>query len=77
MLENAAESPASGAPKENANILFPERNWGAMRVYCKWQTHRPYKAMEMSYMPSRGAPWSPINMIHPLVAQYATPFRKL
>ena len=26
---------------------------------------------------SRGAPWSPINMIHPLVAQYATPFRKL
>ena len=24
--KRAAESPASGAPEENANILFPERN---------------------------------------------------
>jgi hypothetical protein len=35
MLENAAESHTSGAPSENANVLFPERNRGAMRVYCE------------------------------------------
>ena len=46
ILENAAESHLSGAPPENENILFPERNRGATGVYCKWQTHKPYKAVE-------------------------------
>jgi hypothetical protein len=27
--------------------------------------------------PSLGAPWSPINVIHPLVVQHATSFRKI
>ena len=38
---------ASAAPPENGYILFPERNCGAMGVYCVWQTYKPYKAMEM------------------------------
>ena len=25
----------SGAPSENNFVLFPQRNWGAMGVYCK------------------------------------------
>jgi len=58
--ENAARAQRSPArqvcaPQENANVLFPERNWGAMGVSCKWQTHRPYKAMETGFLPSRGA----------------------
>jgi hypothetical protein len=80
MLENAAESPASSAPPENENVLFPERNRGAKGVYCKWQAHKPYKAMEMGFLPSRGAPWFPVRMIHPLAARYydtLTPIRKL
>jgi hypothetical protein len=77
ILEKAADSHLSSAPREDANVLFPERNWGATGVYCEWQTYRPYKAMATGLMPSRGAPWSPINMIHPVVAQQATPFRKL
>jgi hypothetical protein len=36
---------------ENKEVLFPERNWGAMGVYCKWQTQKPYKAVEMGFGP--------------------------
>jgi len=35
MLENAAESHTSGAPPENENVLFPQRNRCAMGVYCE------------------------------------------
>jgi hypothetical protein len=38
-------------------------------VYCKWQTYKPYKAMESASCDSRGAPWFPINMMYQLVAQ--------
>ena len=38
---------------------------------------RSYKAVEMGVMPSRGALWSPNNMICPWMARQATPFRKL
>ena len=40
------ESHQSRAPSENKNVLFPEKNWGAMGVYSEWQTPKPYKAVE-------------------------------
>jgi hypothetical protein len=36
----------SGASPQDENVLFPERNRGATGVYCKWQTHKLYKAVE-------------------------------
>jgi len=35
MLLNRADSHMSGAPPENENVLFPQRNWGAIGVYCE------------------------------------------
>jgi len=32
--------PASSAPPEKENVLFPQRNRGAMGVYCTWQTYK-------------------------------------
>jgi hypothetical protein len=50
-------------------MLFPQRNRGAMGVYCKRQTDKPYKAVETHILlQSRAAPWLPVRMIHPLVA---------
>ena len=38
--------PPSAAPPENENVLFPQRN-GAQGEYTpKWQTYKPYKAVE-------------------------------
>jgi hypothetical protein len=34
-FKKRAESQPSGAPWENENVLFPERNWGASGVYCE------------------------------------------
>jgi hypothetical protein len=33
--KKSTESQLSDAPPENEYILFPERNWGAMGVYCE------------------------------------------
>jgi len=46
LLGMVAESPVSSAPPENENVLFPQRNRDAKGVYCKWQTQKPYKAVE-------------------------------
>src|SRR6266496_4323884 len=67
--------------RRTKTVLFPQRNWGAIGVYCEVaDTSAVHSNGDMPLVQSRGAPWFPITMIHPLVAwrQGAmTPFRKL
>jgi len=48
---------------------FPKETGAQWEYTANWQTHKPYKAVEThNSLQSRGAPWFPITMIHPLVA---------
>ena len=72
MLENAAESPASGAPQKMGEPSFYTRETGAQCLYQldrqrkytpKRQARKPYKAMEGAIHDPRGAPWFPVKLI--------------
>ena len=64
MLENAAESPASGAPEKIARDHFIREKRERKQKYTpKRQARKPYKAMESNIYDSRAAPWFPVTLI--------------
>jgi len=60
MLVNRADSHTSGAPSYDAGVIFHKRNRGAMGVYCKRQTHRPY----ISIGETERLPWCTVVSDH-------------
>ena len=84
LVLEAAESPPSAAPPHDESHHVSPKKQGRMsrqgfdrlnhqldnqwEYTAKWQTNKPYKAME-SRKDSRAAPWFPIKMMYQLVAQ--------
>jgi hypothetical protein len=76
-----AQSPSRPVHLRRTGTSYFTKETGAQWEYtANWQTHKPYTAVETRMSQSRGAPWFPVRMIHPLVAWRLgakTPIRKL
>ena len=71
MLENGAESPASGAPRKSGGSFFtPETVQQMGKVYS--QATELQAVQSSGGLPKRqprGAPWLPVQLIYALVAR--------
>jgi hypothetical protein len=76
MPKKRAAYPPSAAPTHDG-VMFHQRNCGAMGVYCKRQTNKPYKAMEMGLcaLPSCTVVTDPYDVS--IGGAISDPFRKL
>jgi len=64
MLENAAESHTSGAPKKMGIIILYERNKSAMaKVYSEVAGNQAVQSNGERINDSRGAPWFSVKLI--------------
>jgi len=74
MLVNAADSHQSGAPPENEDRSLSGKKLGRNRSILRSGRHiSRTKQWRRTMLQSRGAPWLPVRMIHPLVAGASTP----
>jgi hypothetical protein len=71
ILENAAESPASSAPRKSGGSFFtPETVQQRRKVYSQATDRQAVQSSGgMPQRHPRGAPWLPVSLIYTLVAR--------